>query len=197
MAGPSDDGPRCASHEVCHMTGPDACRQIDRTPSLGGSAVSEHAEVLRRDWARKAHRAVCAPSRVEVDHEGRLIFICQLVGVCGWRSGPGSCWEAESAGSPPFLATDVEVHPGGRGGQRRRRSSRRRPRRRSSYVAGDEMEWLARPCGPDRRGGRHRDVPVNAVDHSRMPACSELGRSWPSVRSTDGARLLPLPRRAR
>ena len=32
MAGPSVDGPRCASHEVCHMTGPDACRQIDRTP---------------------------------------------------------------------------------------------------------------------------------------------------------------------
>jgi hypothetical protein len=32
MAGPSVDGPRCASHEVCHMAGPDACRRINRTP---------------------------------------------------------------------------------------------------------------------------------------------------------------------
>ena len=39
-ARPSVDGPRCASHEVCHMTGPDACRQIDRTPRWADRLVA-------------------------------------------------------------------------------------------------------------------------------------------------------------
>jgi hypothetical protein len=70
MAGPSVDGPRCASHEVSHMAGPDACRQINRTPRWSDRRHPSTPKYSAVIGLESLAELFPAPSRMEVDHEG-------------------------------------------------------------------------------------------------------------------------------
>jgi hypothetical protein len=84
MAGPSLDGSRCASHEVCHMTGPDACRQTDRTPRWADRRHPSTPKCFAVVELESLAEVFRAPCRVEVDHEGRRSSFRKLVVACRW-----------------------------------------------------------------------------------------------------------------